>query len=741
MQIRKKSDILKQENINAIYYGDCEQPKSILGYHEVEEGGLFCYWNPLAKSMWICHRETGKSYKMQEIKEGFFIYFIKKTVSKDCSKEYFFEFCSNDSEERKAIENPYVFDRQIENMDCIAFEQGKHTSVYQILGAHKTVVQVEKERIEGVRFALYAPHAKRVSVLGEWNQFHPLIHPMERLDESGIFEIWIPEAKEGMEYEFEIKTQLGEVIRRGDPYRIACVRRKKRRGVIKDTSYCWKDFSYRCKRKEEKKDSHIFYHFDPQLYQKKGKKKNRFMTYRQITKEVLEHITEMGYTDVLIKGILEHDNEKGEEAEGNVIAYFAPSALYGTLESFQYFVNALHKRGLGVYLEWPISGFSADEDGLAFLDGQPLYEYEEALLGVHADGKRHRFFYGKGQVQSFLLSNFSYWVEEYHIDGFLIGEVATMLYQDYGRIGEEWIRNPYGEKENLDAVVFLQTLNKWRKEQFPFVSIFAQDNSGWIGLTEKQEKGGLGFDALWNQEWIHDYLNFVKYAPPYRQYDFWKMQYKSMRYFQERGILSMTWTDTPLDNGAVIKQLPGEYFYRFAQLRLLYGYMFGVLGDKALFMGEDFVYFHSLERTKGMEGNRKEEQIHRNFQWYIKDLIAFYKTWILSYQEEYDGLDKEEFMWFHTEVEREGILSFIRQTKERKLFFVFHIKREMRRNCKLIVPWKGKYELLFHSDRSQYGGIGSEEEIIKEQSSLEALLTVNLPPFSVLIFSVEEATK
>lgn len=739
LKVRKKEDILKPEHMNAIYYGDCESPKSILGYHEVEDGGLFCYWNPLATSIWLRHRKSGKTYKMEAIKEGFFIYVMKHSLRKqNVAKDYHFEVLLKESETKEIVENPYFFEGQIREQDCIAFEKGEHFSIQTILGAHETKNQVKEERITGVRFAVYAPHAKRVSVLGDWNQFHPLMHPMERLGDSGIFELWIPEAKPNMQYEFEIKTGMGEVIRCSDPYRTACVKKKRGIGMIEEeNSYLWKDDVYMNKRREESQSklSPIFYHFDPQLYQKSGKKRNRVMTYRQITKEVLSHVKEIGYTHVLIKGLLEHDNESGEKEEGSVVAYFAPSSLYGTPSDFKYFVNALHKQGIGVYLEWDISGFSNRKDGLAYFDGQALYEYENPLLGVHVDGERHRFCYEKGQVRSFLLSNLFYWIKEYHIDGFSINGVASMLYQDYGRIGGEWKRNSYGEKENLEAITFLQKMNEYVKKEEPSICLIAQDNSGWSGLTKEKEIGGLGFHKAWNQNWVRDYLSYVKYYPQYRQYDFWKMQYQAIKHFKEASVLSTSLTDTPLENTTLIQKVPGEYFHRFAHLRLLYGYMFSYLGDKALFMGEDMAYWSPLVRTKGIDLTRMEDPIHKSFQTYMKDLIAFYKERICSCEIE---KEQEGICWLHTDEAEEGIFSFVRKNEKETLLFFFHLKREAKLHYELKLPSKEKYELVFHSDRPEYGGMGNDiSGIIKEEKIEDGCLIVDLSPISFLVFSTK----
>ena len=742
MKIRENEELLKPEYINKIYYGDCDRPKTVLGYHEVEEGGLFCYWNPRATSMWLRHRMGGETYEMEQIKEGFFIYLMKPSLQKqEQAKEYQFEVLLKQGERKEIVENPYFFESQIEEQDLVDFARGEHTTIQTVLGANERSILVGEEWVIGIQFAIYAPHAKRVSILGDWNDFHPHIHQMERVGDTGVFELWIPEAKPSMKYEFEIKTEVGEMIRCADPYRRACVKKKRGIGLIQDTkSYVWKeDVNQRAKRQEEqRKSASIFYHFDPQLYQKKGKKKNRFMTYRQMTKEVLCHVKEMGYTHVLIKGLLEHDNEMGQTEESNVVAYFAPSSLYGNPYDFQYFVDCLHRHNINVYLEWDISGFSNRSDGLAYLDGQAVYEYENPLLGVHVDGIRHRFCYGKGQVQSFLLSSLFYWIQDYHIDGFSIHGVASMLYQDYDRMGGEWIRNPYGEKENLEAIAFLQKMNELVRKKAPFVCMIAEDNSGWIGVTKDPKIGGLGFHKEWSQGWINDYLDYIKYAPEYRQYDIWKLQYHAMKYLDRSFLLSTRLKDSALHNTTLIQKVPGEYFYRFAHLRVLYGYMFSFFGDKSLFMGEDMAYWEPLVRIKGFDMERGQEPIHKNFQIYMKDLIVFYKEriWLCERKQ-------EEFYWVHTKKAKEGIFSFLRKNKEEELLFLFHLKREVQRNYRFSVPQKGKYEVVFHSDKLEYGGVGDgglsvlKEENIKEENSEERYLILDLQPISFVVFSIK----
>ena len=731
---------MTKAKINTIRYGNCDRPKEILGCHEVKEGILICGWNPLASKLYVYEKEQNIKYEMKEIEEGFFIALLEKKKDEKgmvLVPDYCF-FAKLKKEEMpkdgwKQYEDPYRWDLDISLKERLSFERGENFHLYKVLGAHF----YERDGIKGTRFAVYAPLAKRVSVLGDWNDFDPRIHLMERCDEGGIFELFVPEAQPHMAYEFEIKTALGEEILRADPYRVCQHKKKPMLSVIQENkAYAWTDEKYQ----KNKNVPDIIYQVQPSLYRKKGKRVTRPYTYKQLTKELVHHMKKMGYTAVQLGGVMEHDSSfsLGED----VVAYFAPSSLYGTKEDFKYLINTLHHHNMKVYMEWNIATFSPAQNGLAYFDGTAVYEYENPLLGINAEGTGHRFHYQKEEVRSFLFSNACYWMEEYHMDGLFIDSIASVLYQDYGRMGGEWVRNQYGEKENLEAISFFRELTEQMKRRFPHIKLMIQDNSGWVGTTETREVGGLGFDGKWSNTWLKNYMGYLEKYPNYRAYDFWKMQYEMMAQRKEACILTISERENVLWNSTLIQKMPGEYFNRFANLRALYGYFFGICGEKLLFMGEDFAHWHPCDMEKGLTLELEEDPIHGCFQTYMKDLIQFYKNQEVLWKREKDG---ESFAWFHTKESEYGIFSFLRKTDNGKgnLLFVFHLRMEQSKGYLLTVPTRANYEIVFHSDKKEYGGVGnSEEGIIKlEKTMVDAeqtpYLIVDLPPLSMVVFSYD----
>ena len=725
--MKEEKVTLKQNDINTILYGNCGRPKELLGYHKTNTGSYICGWNPNAERLFVKRKGETKNYLMKKLEEkGLFLFEIPKEDEEKVWSQY--SFMMERDKEVLEYQDPYRFPNSIALEDRLLFEQGNHGHMYQILGAHKK----EIDGVCGIRFAVYAPNAKRVSVLGEWNDFNAIKEPMQKIDEGGIFELFIPSAKEGMAYEYEIKTIQGEVLRKSDPYSFGQHKKKRNLSLVPYEGKKTKPLE-----KKTKNDSVIIYQVYPAAYKKRGKKGNLFLTYRQLAKEVAEDALTMGYTHIQLKGILEHETE--ESLGEDVTQYFAPTSRYGTREEFQYFVEYLHKKGLKVVLEWNISSFGTADYGLKQFDGQAEYEYENPLLAVQKNGKGLLFHYGKEEVRSFLLSSAFYWIEEMKVDGLFVDSIASMLYQDYGRIGKEWVKNPWGEKENLEAIAFLKQCNDRIKEAAPQCELYAEDNSMWQGVTEPATRGGLSFDGQWNSDWLIKYLSYLGHYPHYREYDFWKMEQTACYQFQSRNLLTVSHRETVVWNGTLIQKMPGEYFNRFAHLRMVYGYLFAYPSfGKLLFMGEDFAHWHPCDIEKGLNWNLLGEDIHKSFRRYVRDLIAFYKEKEVLSNE---NSKKESFEWFHKEPTY-GIFSFIRKsmTGEGNLLFLFHHRQEMSRGYLLKMPKKADYTVVFHSDYVEYGGIGNSESgiIMEERSELreeeEEYLLVNLPPLSMIVF-------
>lgn len=726
----KSKEQKTQEILNEILFGNSQNPKKVLGCHKIENGWIVCAFYPEADSLLLHDRRTKRCYTMESQEKGFFMTMIKTEEKPDYYLEAYF------GEKNTIYEDPYRFSSSIRLEECLSFEHGEHTKMYEVLGSHYE----EKEGILGTRFAVYAPLAGRVSVVGEWNKFNGLIHTMQKIDEGGIFELFIPEAAVGMAYQYEIKTLDGRIIRKADPYSRQQHKKKREYSIIVENEpFAWKDKKYIEERREKKEEPVLIYQVYPYCYKRKGKKENRLLTYRQLAKDLAAYAKSMGYTKIQLKGILE--SMTTNNLSGEVLCYYAPTSSFGSSEDFKYFINYLHQKGIGVYLEWKIGGFSMEEAGLACFDGTPLYEYENSKLAIKEGEQELLFNYGKPEVQSFLLSNARFWIEEYHIDGFFVEGLASMIYQDYGKIGGDWLPNEWGEKENIEAITWIEQCNTWIKKIDSSVCLMTQDNSGWSGVTEQSSRGGLNFDFQWNKEWLTKFMSYLGRYPSYRKYDFWKMYYETTYHFHSRNILTVSDRETVLWNGTLIQKMPGEYFNRFACLRVLYGFMMGYSGRKLFFMGEDFAHWHPCKEEKGLDWYLLEEDIHKNFHYYMKELMSFYREHPVLWK--YEDI-RESFCWYHTEEAEYGFFSFIRKSDNGKgnLLFCFSMRPEMGKGYLLTVPEKTEYHLVFHSDRSEFGGIGTGDlgiviqPVSKEAEEIPHMI-VDLPPLSMLVFEYD----
>lgn len=715
-----------REMKNQILFGNSKYPKDILGCKKTEDGWKICTFYPKADKVTLHNRKNGESYQMVCEEKGFF----HLVLAGEETPDYYLE--ADLGEKQVVYEDVYRFSSFIKKEDYLAFENGENTQMQKILGAHFS----KREGVLGTYFAVYAPHAGRVSVVGEWNDFNGLLHPMQKMEEGGIFELFIPQARSGMKYQYEIKTSSGVIQRKADPYSYQQDLKKREYSIIpKEEEFFWKDRKYLESRGKQK--AVLIYQVYPLCYKKRGKKGNLPLTYRQLARDLADYMQMMGYTHVQLKGILE--SSSSDDLSSQVQGYFAPASQYGTREDFKYFVDYLHRKNIGVYLEWQIAGFGQEVYGLARFDGTPLYEYEDDRLAVKAEKKGMLFHFGKPKVQSFLLSSCRFWMEEYHIDGFFIQDLASMLYQDYGKIGGEWVANPWGGKENLDAISFLKKCTSFLKNLDQSVEIMVQDNSGWAGVTTSTERGGLGFDLQWNSQWLMKFLDYLKPYPFYRKYDFWKMEYETAYHFHSQNILTVSYHENVLWNGTLIQKMPGEYFSRFACLRVLYGYMMGYSGRKLFFMGEDFAHWHPCNTLKELDWYLLEEGIHQSFHEYMKELFLFYRSHKVLWEQENMS---NSFEWCHTKESEYGIFSFVRKSLDGKgnLLFLFHLRTESGKGYLLTVPEKTEYYLVFHTDHSQYGGIGTGDDgivispVSSEQTGEQPYMILDLPPLSMMIF-------
>ncbi len=587
----------------------------------------------------------------------------------------------------------------ISEMDRYLFGQGTHYEIYEKLGAHPMTLNGTK----GVYFAVWAPHAVSVSLVGDFNNWDPESHPMTLLETSGIYEIFVPGLKEGSLYKFAIVTQTGKLLFKADPYaRSAEFRPGTASVVASDTSYKWSDSAWLQKRRttNPREAAMSIYEVHLGSWRKKDREeRNGFYTYREAAAELAEYVKDMGYTHVELMGIAEHpfDGSWGYQVTG----YYAPTSRYGTPEDFQYFVNYLHKKGIGVILDWVPAHFPRDAHGLADFDGQALYEYADPRKGEHPDWGTKVFDYGKHEVSNFLIANALYWVEKFHVDGLRVDAVASMLYLDYGRKDGEWAANRYGGNQNLEAIEFFRHLNSIMASRGEGAMVIAEESTAWPLVTHDPKDGGLGFTFKWNMGWMHDFLEYMKLDPYFRKFNHNKMTFGLTYFNSENFILVLSHDEVVHLKCSMINKMPGYFPDKFANLKAGYTYMIGHPGKKLLFMGQDFGQLHEWDEKVSLDWYLTEEDLHSDLQSYVRDLLHIYQKYPALYEsdDDWDG-----FQWINANDGDRSIFSFVRYAKNKRksLLFVCNFTPMDRPDYRVGVPKRGNYTLLLDNGHGAY---------------------------------------
>ena len=597
----------------------------------------------------------------------------------------------------------------ITEVDRYLFGNGTHYEIYEKLGAHP----VNCKGKDGMYFAVWAPHAEAVSVVGDFNGWDPDANPMTVLEDSGIYETFVPSLSVGELYKFAITTKTGKVLFKADPYAFSAEYRPGTASVTADISHFkWTDAKWMEKRQktEPTKSPMSIYEVHLGSWKKKNReKKDGYYTYIEAAHELADYVKEMGYTHVELMGIAEHpyDGSWGYQVTG----YYAPTSRYGTPEEFMYFVNYLHKKGIGVILDWVPAHFPRDAHGLADFDGQALYEYADPRKGEHPDWGTKVFDYGKHEVSNFLIANAIYWVEKFHVDGLRVDAVASMLYLDYGRQNGSWVPNKYGGNENLEAIEFFKHLNSVLHGRKNGAIVIAEESTAWPKVTHAPEDGGLGFSFKWNMGWMHDFLEYMKLDPYFRKFNHTKMTFGLTYATSENFILVLSHDEVVHLKCSMINKMPGYYDDKFANLKAGYTFMMGHPGKKLLFMGQDFGQFHEWDEKVSLDWYLTEEDKHKDLQKYVSDLLHLYKKYpaFYSLDNSWDG-----FQWINANDGDRSIFSFIRrdETKKKNLLFICNFTPMARDDYRVGVPKKGNYTLLLDNVHGMYKS-GEEAPVFK----------------------------
>ena len=595
--------------------------------------------------------------------------------------------------------------RFITEFDQYLFGQGTHYDLYNKLGAHPMTVDEE----EGVYFAVWAPNAAAVSIVGDFNEWDENATPMERLEPLGIYQIFLTGIKVGDIYKYCVTAQDGKKTLKADPYGFQAELRPNNASVVADISdFKWHDSRWMKKREkfDDKKNPMFVYEVHPGSWKKHEQTEedeDGFYNYREIAHELAAYVKDMGYTHVELMGIAEHpfDGSWGYQ----VTNYFAPTSRHGSPEDFQYFMDYMHEHNIGVILDWVPAHFPRDAFGLAEFDGTCLYEYADPRKGEHPDWGTKVFDYGKTEVQNFLICNALFWLEHYHVDGLRVDAVASMLYLDYGREDGQWVPNIYGGNENLEAIEFFKHLNTIVKKRNPGIVMIAEESTAWPKVTDKAEYGGLDFSLKWNMGWMHDFLEYMKLDPYFRKYNHTKMNFAMVYAYSENYMLVLSHDEVVHLKCSMIEKMPGSYEDKFKNLMAGYAFMTGHPGKKLLFMGQDFGQHREWSEKRELDWFLLDKEPNRHLQTFVKELLHLYKNNKCLY--EYDCYP-EGFEWINADDGDRSIFSFVRHSESGKsnMLFIINFTPVERPDYRVGTTCRRKHTLVLSSDDKKFGGTG-----------------------------------
>ncbi len=625
---------------------------------------------------------------------------------------------------------------EIGELDQYLFGQGNHYEIYEKMGAHKVTV----DGVSGVYFAVWAPHARRVAVVGDFNGWDFEANYMERQEPMGIYTCFVPGVDVGDLYKFCIETQQGKRIFKADPYANYAELRPGTASRVADISHLkWTDDAWMENRKtwDNRTNPMSIYEVHMGSWMRHpGTEDEGFYTYREFAEAITKYVKDMGYTHVELMGIAEHpfDGSWGYQVTG----YYAPTSRYGTPEDFAYMINYLHRNKIGVILDWVPAHFPRDAHGLADFDGTPTYEYADPRKGEHPDWGTKIFDYGKPEVKNFLIANALFWIENYHVDGLRVDAVASMLYLDYGKQDGQWVANKYGGNENLEAIEFFKHLNSVVLGRNHGAVMIAEESTAWPKVTGAPEDGGLGFSLKWNMGWMHDFTEYMKLDPYFRKNAHNMMTFASTYAYSENYILVLSHDEVVHLKCSMINKMPGLGFDKYANLKAGYAFMMGHPGKKLLFMGQEFAQLREWSEERELDWYLLAEPEHQAIQNWYRDLLHLYKKNKAMY--ELDN-DPAGFEWVNADDCFRSIYSFIRHSKDNKknLLFVLNFTPMERRDYRVGVPRRKQCRLILNSDDVQYGGKGEPRPLLykpvkQECDGKKYSFAYPLAPYGVAVF-------
>ncbi|HET6229856.1 MAG TPA: 1,4-alpha-glucan branching protein GlgB [Longimicrobiaceae bacterium] len=728
-----------QHDVEQIVRGDHRDPFRVLGLHRVSIGGeirlVARAFIPGVESAAVVDAAGGAVTPMERIHpEGFF-----EAVFPRGAESFPYRLRTETADGQVAEEaDAYAFPSTVSEFDLYLIGEGTHLRLYDVLGAHPC----EMDGVAGVRFAVWAPAADRVSVVGDFDAWDGRRFPMRLHPGAGVWEIFIPGMEAGTVYKYEIQTGHAGTFLKADPVAFQAEHRPATGSVVAEINgYEWGDDTWMARRAEAKEECGAFAVYEVHLgsWRRVPEEEDRPLTYRELAHQLADYVSEMGFTHVELLPVMEHpyDPSWGYQVTG----YYAPTSRHGGPKDFKYLVDHLHRRGIGVILDWVPAHFPKDAHALRRFDGTALYEHADPRQGEHPDWGTLIFNFGRNEVRNFLIANALFWLDEYHVDGLRVDAVASMLYLDYSRQPGQWVPNRHGGRENLEAIAFLQELNGLVRERLPGALMIAEESTAWPGVTQPPHLGGLGFHLKWNMGWMNDFLRFVEEQPIYRKYHFNLLTFSLMYAFSERFVLPFSHDEVVHLKGSLLAKMPGDDWQKFANLRLALGVMWGHPGKKLLFMGGEIGQWSEWSESRSLDWHLLGGPLHAGIQRFVRDLNALYGAEPAFWEVDFSH---EGFEWIDFRDVEQSIVSFLRRGKRPgdELLFVCNFTPVPRHAYRVGVPAEGEYRELLNSDAELYGGSnlgnagGVASEPVPAQSRPHSI-SLTLPPLGILVLKRE----
>ena len=730
----------KLYDIFHIVNGEHSDPHTVLGMHEMEEDGrkavvVRAFLPHAAGITVIDYANKRKKYPMERLHaDGFFEVTI---ADREEWFRYQLEYTDADGNTWRSYD-PYSFSPTLSEFDRHLFGAGTHYEIYEKMGGRL----MTHEGARGAAFSVWAPNAKAVSVIGDFNNWDARRSPMRRLGESGIWELFLPAAAEGDKYKFHVTQCDGRVVDKTDPYGVYAEVRPNNASVLYPLKrYKWKDRRWMTARRKYDFRAAPMNIYEVHLGSWKRAEGNRFLSYTDLAEQLIPYVKEMGYTHIEMLPVEEHpfDGSWGYQVTG----YYAPTSRYGSPDEFKQFVDACHQNGISVILDWVPAHFPKDDFALARFDGTALYEHQDPRLGEHIQWGTYIFNYGRKEVANFLLANALYWMDIFHIDGLRVDAVASLLRLDFCKEEGQWLPNVYGGSENLEAIEFLKHMNSVIAEREPGALMIAEDSTAWPGVTKKVDEGGLGFSLKWNMGWMNDFLSYIKLDPIYRKYHQNKLTFGMAYHYAENFVLVLSHDEVVHTKSSMIGKMPGDVWQSFANLRLSYGFMMGHPGKKLLFMGGEFAQYSEWSEARSLDWHLLQYADHQEMQAYVKELNHLYAEEPAFWAEDFDP---NGFQWIECDDAESSIVSFVRRSQEKELVFLCNFTPVVHRGFSLGVPQEGVYHERLNSDAARFGG-SDVINAVPLQSRAEPAgrcpfqVELDVPPLGMVILEREQPKK